>query len=243
MDPYTPFCGTPPLPTDLLTRWTLDPVLLTGLVLAGVLGLRLAQDRRRMTLAWGIVVVLFVSPLCAASMALFSARVAQHILLTLLAAPLLAAALPRVRVPAMPPALLFAALFWLWHAPEPYQATLESDLAYWTMHLSLFGSATLLFMALRARPERSIAAAALTAAQMTLFAAILTLSPNVWHGWHEITTLPYGLSALADQQLAGGVMWVAGGALFLTIVGRLALRFMKEAETPRGRGAHVPKTQ
>ena len=31
-DAYTPFCGTPPLPGELLTRWTLDPFLLVGLV-------------------------------------------------------------------------------------------------------------------------------------------------------------------------------------------------------------------
>ena len=51
MDPYTPFCGTPPLPADLLTRWTFDPVLLAGLAMALVAGLMLSTDRRRFALA------------------------------------------------------------------------------------------------------------------------------------------------------------------------------------------------
>ncbi|MEO1364636.1 MAG: cytochrome c oxidase assembly protein, partial [Pseudomonadota bacterium] len=156
MDPYTPFCGTPPIPTELLTRWTFDPVLLAVLLAALAVGLARLPDRRRFVMAWALVAVLFVSPLCAASMALFSARVAQHILLTLVAAPLLAGALPRTRISPLGAAVVFAALFWLWHAPAPYQATLASDLTYWAMHLSLFASATLMFASLRAAPEQAV---------------------------------------------------------------------------------------
>lgn len=231
MDPYTPFCGTPPLPTELLTRWTFEPVLIVALVLALGAGLTWAPDRRRFVLAWGLVAFVFVSPLCAASMALFSARVGQHLLLTLLAAPLLAAAVPRAPLPPMPVALVFAGLFWTWHAPVPYQATLQSDLTYWAMHLSLFGAAVALFAAFRAAPERAVLAAAFTGAQLTLFALVLTLAPTPWHDWHLLTTVPYGISALTDQQLAGGLMWVAGGALFMTMVARLTWQFLGHVQS------------
>lgn len=228
MAPYTPFCGTPPLPADLWSRWTLDPLLIAGLALLLAAGLAGAPHRARFLAGWCLVALLFISPLCAASMALFSARVGQHILLTLVAAPVLASALPRLRLPALPFALAFAALFWLWHAPGPYQATLESDAVYWTMHLSLLGSAILLFAGLFAAPARAVIPAVFTAAQMTLFAVILVLSPTVWHAWHLTTTAPYGLTPLADQQLAGALMWVGGGALMLTIVAALALRVLKD---------------
>lgn len=230
MDPYTPFCGTPPVPGELLTRWTLDPALIAGLALFLAAGLAVAPQPRRFAAAWALVAVLFVSPLCAASMALFSARVGQHILLSLVAAPLLASALPALRIPAMVPAVVFAALFWVWHAPAPYAATLAGDLAYWAMHVSLFGAAVALFAALRTAPERGIPAAAFTAAQLTAYAALLTLSPEPWHRWHELTTVPYGLTALSDQQLAGGLMWVAGGALFMALVGVFAVSFLGRSE-------------
>ncbi|WP_025312789.1 cytochrome c oxidase assembly protein [Roseicyclus elongatus] len=233
MDTYIPFCGAPPLPAELWSRWTLEPTLLIGLALVWVLGWRIAENRLRFAMAWGLVTVLFVSPLCAASIALFSARVGQHILLTLVAAPLLAAALPRLRWPPLPFAALFAGLFWVWHAPAPYQATLESDGAYWAMHISLFAAATLLFATMRARPERALPAAALTGAQLTLYATLLTLAPAAWHGWHIATTPPYGLTALADQQLAGALMWVAGGALFLTSIANLTLRFFRDTHPDR----------
>lgn len=230
MDPYIPFCGIPPLPSDLWTRWTFEPALIAGLLVAAALGYRFAADRLRFGVAWGLVALLFISPLCAASMALFSARVGQHILLTLVAAPVLAAALPRLNVPAMPFAIVFALLFWAWHAPAPYEATLESDLTYWAMHLSLFTTATALFVALRAAPERAVLAAAFTGAHLTLYAMIVTLAPAPWHDWHVHTTAPFGLSALSDQQLAGALMWVSGGLLFLTVISRLAFSFLEKSD-------------
>ncbi len=244
MENDVPFCGAPPLPSELWLRWTLDPWLLVGLALAAVAGFRFARDRQRFATSWVIVAVLFVSPLCAASMALFSARVGQHILLTLAAAPILASALPCLRLPPLPLAALFAALFWAWHAPVPYAATLASDLTYWAMHLSLFASATLLFVAMRTRPQRSLGAAALTGAQLTIYATLLTLSDAPWHAWHLATTAPYGLTALADQQLAGAMMWLAGGALFLTFVGTQAARFLREADPePRPSAARLSRNE
>lgn len=227
-DAYTPFCGTPPLPADLLTRWTLDPFLLAGLALFSVV-LWWQAERRGVALGGAaLVAVLFISPLCAASMALFSARVGQHILLTLVAAPLIAAGLPPLRLPVWPVALVFAVLFWGWHMPVPYAATLQSDLTYWAMHLSLTGTATALFVAFRSAGALAAVPAVFTAAQLTGFAVVLTLAPTAWHGWHALTALPYGLSALADQQLAGALMWVAGGGLFMVLVALQVRRFLRQ---------------
>ncbi|ROU03774.1 cytochrome c oxidase assembly protein [Histidinibacterium lentulum] len=233
MDPlaYVPFCGPPPEPGALMSRWLLDPALLAGLAVALGLGLWLARDRRLMAGGWVLVALLFVSPLCALSMALFSARVAQHLMLTLVAAPLIAAALPSVRMPPLAAAGLFAAAFWIWHAPAPYTATLESDLVYWAMHLSLFGAAVLLWSALvaavREAPFAAFLAVAVTAAQMTLYAVLIVLSPSVWHVWHLSTAPLWGLSALADQALAGALMWVGGGLLMAVSVALvLSRRFL-----------------
>jgi putative membrane protein len=225
---YIPFCGTPPLPDDLWSRWLFDPVLGAGLMALAAVLIWKATDRRAAGAAWVLVALLFMSPLCAASMALFSARVGQHILLTLVAAPLLAQALRLRLLGVVPSAGLFALLFWIWHAPAPYAATLHSDLVYWAMHLSLLGAAWMLWSALlgavHTRPHLVVLGVAGTAAQMTLLSALLVFSSDVWHDWHLLTTLAYGLSPQADQQLAGALMWVAGGALMLVAVAVLMRR-------------------
>ncbi|MGK7650991.1 cytochrome c oxidase assembly protein [Roseovarius sp. B08] len=225
-DAYIPFCGTPPVPSDLWTRWLFDPLLMAGLAALALALAWKASDRRAAVAGWVLVALLFVSPLCAASMALFSARVAQHVLLTLIAAPLLARAAPAPIRAVLPAAGVFGVLFWVWHAPAPYAATLDSDLVYWAMHLSLLGAAWVLWSAVRhsiqARPHLVALALALTAAQMTLLSALLVFSRSVWHGWHVLTTVPYGLTAAADQQLAGAIMWTGGGVVMLGAVALMA---------------------
>lgn len=232
MDPYTPFCGTPPLPQDLWTRWTFDPVLLGLLaLLAGALAW-CATDRRIAAASWTITALLFVSPICALSMALFSARVAQHVVLILVAAPLLARALPLRAVPLLPAAVLFAGVFWLWHFPAPYGATLAADTAYWAMHLTTLGAAWVfwsgIWSTLEEAPGQTVLALAGTAGQMTVLSAILVFARDPWHDWHLLTSLPYGMDALADQQLAGALMWVGGGAFGLATIAVLVAFFFKE---------------
>jgi putative membrane protein len=225
MQAYDPFCGLPPVPAELAGRWTLEPALLAGLALALALVLATARHRGQGIAAWALAAALFVSPLCALSMALFSARVGQHLALTLVAAPLLAAALPPLRTPPWAPAGTFAALFWLWHAPAPYDLTLRSDLAYWAMHLSLAGAALVLWASVagarRSRPFAAFLALAFTAAQMTIFAALLVLAPRAWHAWHVEGAALWGLTAASDQALAGALMWVVGAGLMGAAVAAL----------------------
>ncbi|MFD0857895.1 cytochrome c oxidase assembly protein [Roseovarius aquimarinus] len=233
-DAYIPFCGTPPAPADLWGRWLFDPLLMAGLAAFALVLVWKARAPRAAVAGWVLVALLFVSPLCAASMALFSARVAQHVLLTLVAAPLLALAAPAPVRMVMPAAIGFWLLFWGWHAPLPYAATLGSDLIYWAMHLSLLGAAWVLWSAIfrvhASQPQQALFGLALTAAQMSLLSALLVFSTAVWHGWHQLTVAPYGISALADQQLAGAVMWSAGGALMLAVVALLVRSVLRGGE-------------
>lgn len=228
---YVPFCGAPPLPAELLSRWTFEPALLIGLALALAAGLGAApagRPRGAFLAGWGLTALLFVSPICALSMALFSARVGQHLLLTLAAAPLMALAFRPLPVSPMSAAVAFSALFWFWHLPAPYQATLEGDLVYWAMHLTLLGSAMVFWSTLIARfhamPMQGFLSAILVGGQMSLLSALLIFSRQAWHPWHEAGAVPYGLTAMADQALAGGLMWVFGAAVFIGAVGVLVAR-------------------
>ncbi len=156
-----PYCGPAPLPADLLGQWNVDPALLftmTTLAAVHVISLHrtdaLHRKRGWLIAFWLVLIVLFVSPLCALSSALFSVRVAHHMLLIALAAPILVLSLPdRWRALAVFPGvlgLLFAlhvGVVWLWHAPAPYSAAMTSDLLFWIMQLSLIISAIAVWLA------------------------------------------------------------------------------------------------
>jgi cytochrome c oxidase assembly factor CtaG len=45
-------------------------------------------------------------------------------------------------------------------------------------------------------------------------AALLTLSPTALYSVHANTTVPWHLTPLEDQQLAGAIMWVPGGLIY-----------------------------
>jgi putative membrane protein len=223
-----PYCGSPPLPGELLTRFNLDPVLIVALLALGIGHFnRAASPRARLAAAcgWGIAAVAFVSPLCALSVALFSARVGQHMILVLLAAPLIAYAWPvhagrRSHWPLWLNGAFFFIALWFWHMPAPYDATFSSTAVYWSMHLTLFGSAILLWRELlHHRSERTadvLAVGALTSMQMGLLGAVLTFAGHPLYFWHLLTmTSVWGLTPLQDQQLGGVFMWVPGILLFL----------------------------
>lgn len=231
MDPTIPYCGSAPLPEELWGRWNLDPVLLSVLALAALAhGWWLAREGRgrqaRFALAgWLALLAAFVSPLCALSSALFSARVAHHMLLVAVAAPLLAAGLPpgrggggRALFPTLAGAQ--AVLLWFWHAPAPYAAALGSDALYWLMELSLLFPALMLWHAVLS-PERpagpALAALLFTTMQMGLLGALLTFAGQELYAPHLATTAPFGLSPLEDQQLAGLIMWVPASLPYLAV--------------------------
>src|SRR5690606_2588200 len=113
--------------------------------------------------ALAVLAIGFVSPLCAWSSALFSARVVHHGLLVAAAAPLAAYALRRPPKPLglWPAALAHALLFWIWHSPPAYAAALSIDGLYWVMQFSLFVPALAFWCAVRRSPPLGAAAALL----------------------------------------------------------------------------------
>ncbi|BBK44661.1 hypothetical protein STVA_46810 [Allostella vacuolata] len=222
-----PYCGTGPVPAEIWARWNMDPVLLALLGLAALTLVLRRPDGHRAACAggaWALLAVAFVSPLCALSSALFSARAIHHLVLLVGAAPLIAAALPRSALPRRGGGgLLLATLaqtiaLWLWHMPGPYAAALASDPLYWLMQATLLGSAVLFWSTLRAGRHdgvASLSALLATVMQMGLLGALLTFVPAPLYAPHFATTLAWGLTPLEDQQLAGLVMWVPAALPYL----------------------------
>ncbi|QKT04665.1 cytochrome c oxidase assembly protein [Ectothiorhodospiraceae bacterium 2226] len=114
--------------------------------------------------------------------------------------------------------LLHAAVIWLWHAPPAFDAALSNRALHTLEHLSFVLSAVLFWWAVRVATVRGEAGAAglwilFTMIHMGLLGALLTFAPAPLYGYHE--PLPFGFTALEDQQLAGLVMWVPAGAVYL----------------------------
>lgn len=245
-----PYCGSAPSPGELLARFNLDPLLIAILVLAcswqlwsiRYSGKNVTQRRVLAFSGWLVAAAAFLSPLCALSVALFSARVGQHMLLILVAAPLIAVAMQGARPSAhshrlwLSASLFFVAL-WFWHMPAPYDSTFSSVASYWSMHVCLFGSGILLWRELLNHPARQtsqvLLAGTLTFVHMGLLGAVLTFASRPLFQWHLFTTWPWGLSPLQDQQLGGTLMWVPGIALFLWTTLRSLMRLWESLEHTR----------
>ncbi|HUG46614.1 MAG TPA: cytochrome c oxidase assembly protein [Sphingomicrobium sp.] len=230
---WVPYCGAAPVPADIAGSWNLDPLLLLVLAAAPLAYRFIPIDKRgsepALWGAWALAIALFVSPFCPLTSALFSARSVHHLLLVIALAPLLVLSFGRVRLPASPGLWTFLAVlvFWLWHLPAAYSAALSSDSIYWLMQLSILGTAVLFWMSI-GNSSPLVAIAALLGAMVAtgLLGALITFAARPLYAPHFVTTQPWGLTALEDQQLAGLIMWAPGGGFYLIAAVLLAARWL-----------------
>lgn len=237
---WNPYCGPAPTPVELAARWNPDPVLIGLLALATA---SWAAYRRRggagrdlpAAAAFTVLAVAFVSPLCALSSALFSARVAHHALLIVVAAPLFAFAAPRARpLPLAAVAAAHVVAVWLWHAPEPYAWALSSDAAYWLMQVSLLGSATAFWATVRTAGPLAAAGALLAVMMATgLLGALITFAAQPLYAPHLLSPAAWGLTPLSDQQLAGLIMWAPMALAYLVAALALVGRSLSAPDAER----------
>lgn len=108
-----------------------------------------------------------------------------------------------------------AAVLWAWHAPPLYQAALEVHWLHDLEHLSFLLSGLLLWWAIIHRAGTGLLLLFTTMLHGGLLAALMTFSGSLWYPYYLETTAAWGVSPLQDQQLAGMVMWVLGGAGYL----------------------------
>ena len=208
------YCGPAAVPEDVWLRWNTDPVLIAALAALAYCVARRATNKHAGWAAIALMAVVFISPLCALSSALFSVRVLHHVILVSAAAPLLALAFPQRRAGVVPLALLVAAhavALWVWHAPGPYAWGLATVAGYWLMQVTLLGSAWWMWRAILSNttPNGSaLVALAVTVGQMGLLGALIVFASVPLYPVHFASTLEWGFTPLSDQQLAGLLMWV-----------------------------------
>jgi cytochrome c oxidase assembly factor CtaG len=171
----------------------------------------------------------------------------QHVLLVVVAAPLLAASAPTAAllrgVPArLRPALwaslrttgldrgwlqaarspigrwlAYVATIWAWHASVLYDAAVEHDAVHALEHLMFLATAWLVWSSIvgprrsRLPPGLGVLGTFTLALQSVFLAALLTFARTPWYQPYTATAPRWGLEPLADQQLAGVIMWIPAG--------------------------------
>ena len=272
---HGPVPAEPPSVASLAFGWTVEPFVALPLIVAALVWLRLVgrvnaahpDSRVPPVRTWAFlgglatIAVALMSGIGRYDTALFSVHMVQHLLLTLIAAPLLVLGAPvtlllraatpatrqrwllpllhsrLVRVVGHPVVawLAFAAVMWGSHFSGLFDAALEQPLLHDLEH-GLYLAAGLLFwwpvagldpspyrMSHPARvlyaflqmPQNSFLAVAILFADAPLYAHYVTLGS------------PWGIDALADQERAAGIMWLAGDVLFLVAVIGLIAAWMR----------------
>lgn len=147
----------------------------------------------------------------------------------------------RLRVPG--PLLALGAVgvhvlvFSIWHVPTLYDRAVASSQLHIFEHLTMFLSGLALWWAVVAVGWRDRSASAilylfLAGLPMGALAALLTFAPSPLYTSHLSSASRFGLTPLTDQQLAGAIMWVPGGTVYLALGVILFVRWLGAGPEP-----------
>lgn len=122
---------------------------------------------------------------------------------------------------------LHGATLWLWHAPRLYDAALAETPVHWLQHLSFFCTALIFWWALlfgRGRQDYGTAIFYLFATTLHsgFLGILLSFAREPLYRSQGAGAASWGLSALEDQQLAGLIMWVPAGMIYVAAALALA---------------------
>ncbi len=233
----------PATPWAVWWNWSFAPVVVVPLILLpglvwvpGSRGHRGGASRIKGACfagGWALLAIALVSPLCRMAATLAWAHMVQHVILVALAPALLVLGAPRVRplrgwgrrAAGRPAAagILYAAAIWISHLPAVYQAALGNATVHVAVVCGLL-AVSLFFWRAALDPLVDPGAASGGAASVALLSAmiqtgglgaLLAFSPTAWYPVFAGRAEAWGLTPLEDQQLAGLIMWVPMGAIYL----------------------------
>ena len=273
----------PPSIGGLLLGWTFAPVP-TLTIVASLAWWRWAVGRvnaahpdnpvprgRSVAFAGGMLAIAFalLSGIERYDTTLFSIHMVQHLLLTLVAAPLIALSAPitlllrlaspgtrrrvvlpvlhsrAVRFLAFPVVawLAFAGVMWVSHFSALFDAALEDPLLHDLEHGLFLGSALLFWWPAvgadpgpwrLSHPVRALYTF-LQMPQNTFLAVILLNASTPFYPHYVSLDVAWLPTALDDQRLAAGIMWLGGDALFIAAVGAIMWGWMRSEEAGQAR--------
>lgn len=262
------------LGAGIWTHWHGHPDALIGLTaLEGFYLLLVGPLRNRYSLSSSVnpsqivtftlgVLVIFLSLLSPlhilSDQYLFSAHMIQHVLLTLVAPPLLILGTPGWLIrPLLRPGFTlkltkfltnpivaffaFSIIFAIWHIPELYNLSVTNHGIHIFEHLLFMSSAVLMWWPLTSMvPELPrlpyslgiLYLFLLSIAQIIVFAPI-TFSQSPLYEWYDNAPRIFAITPVVDQQIGAIIMKVGGGIFYLVLIIVLFFRwYNSENENP-----------
>jgi putative copper resistance protein D len=284
---HGPVPADPPTAINLAFGWSFEPALILPLLAAAWLWARAVRrvnaahpanpvPRRRSAFFLGgllAIAIALQSGIERYDTSLFSIHMVQHILLTLVAAPLIALGAPvtlllRVATPArrrrwILPVLhsrllrvlsfpvvawiALAAVMWGTHVSGLFDVALENRFVHDLEHV-LYLIAALLFwwpaVGLDPSPWRMshpvrVLYVFLQMPQNTLLAVVILNATTPLYLHYASLLRSWGPSALFDQQVAAGIMWLTGDLLFIAAMAAIMVGWMRHEERQAARSQRV----
>lgn len=197
---------------------------------------------------------------------LFSAHMLQHVLLTLVAPPLLILGMPEwllrpllrpnlsfrvARITTHPIAAfaLFNVVFSIWHVPALYETSVNHHSIHIAEHVVFIGTALLMWWPIAStmpelprisHPMQMAYLFSLSVAQIIVFATI-TFAKEPLYEFYANAPRISALSPLVDQQLGAIIMKIGGGVFFMTLFIIVFFRWFGHEESRRE--ANEPRRQ
>lgn len=238
-------------PDRLWESWSLAPEIVGPLALlaagyALVVVPKIAPSelgRRAVLFSAGYLLLLFalISPLCRVAAELASIHMVQHVLLVTAAPALVALGMPEPVRFRMPPLWLsgavYGAMVWFWHVPAFYDAALTRAPAHLAMYASLLSTSLIFWLGIASASQSAAGCAKAlfillaTLIHTGMLGALLSFSPSLWYPTIAATAPAWGFAPLEDQQLAGLIMWIPMGFIYLAAAVALAYRGLATFES------------
>lgn len=136
-----------------------------------------------------------------------------------------------------------------WHIPASYERALHSEFIHDLQHLSFFLTAILFWWPLINPAPRlhgyvpyafRIGYAVAAIGQNTLLSALIALTDQVLYPYYLSVPRIWSLTALEDQALGAGIMWVFGGMMYMVAVLVLVARLLHSEERELYQHQSVP---
>jgi len=113
---------------------------------------------------------------------------------------------------------------WAWHVPVLYEAAVGNELVHRLEHATFVLTALVSWAAIvaagrrrRDRPGMAVLVLFALSLQCGILGVLLAFSRRPWYPSYATATEQWGLTPLEDQQLAGVIMWIPAGAVYMVV--------------------------